>query len=206
MNKPIAAHAWERETHEHYVEPFWCSERLFEEETFEGEIQDPCCGFGRIVDSAKKAGLSAFGTDIVDRGYRDITHMHDFLLQDELFAPNIVGNPPFLLVKEFALHALDLGGEKVALIFPTARLNAARWLQDAPLARVWLMTPRPSMPPGRTITAGERPGGGKMDFCWLVFKAGRIGPADIRWLHRDVPQPSTEFAPPDTSDRPFGAP
>jgi hypothetical protein len=31
----------------------------------------------------------------------------------------------------------------VAIIFPTARLNAARWLQDTPLRRIWLLTPRP---------------------------------------------------------------
>jgi hypothetical protein len=28
------------------------------------------------------------------------------------------------------------------------------------------------MPPGHTITAGEKPGGGKMDFCWLVWECG----------------------------------
>ncbi len=78
------------------------------------------------------------------------------------------------------------------MIFPTARLNAAHWLKGTPLARVWLMTPRPSMPPGHTITAGEKPGGGKVDFCWLVWTKGRIGPADLRWLRRDVPKPLTE--------------
>jgi hypothetical protein len=41
------------------------------------------------------------------------------------------------------------------------------------------MTPRPSMPPGHTIAAGEKPGGGKMDFCWLVWSIGSFsGEAD----------------------------
>jgi hypothetical protein len=152
---PVAAHNWQREKHEHYVEPHWTSERLFAEEKFEGPIWDPCCGFGRIPDAAVKAGLGAIGTDIVDRG-------------------------------RFARHAIDMEGvRKVAMIFPTQRLNAAHWLRETPLARVWLMTPRPSMPPGYTIAAGEKPGGGKVDFCWLVWTKGRVGPPDLRWLRRD---------------------
>jgi hypothetical protein len=71
------------------------------------------------------------------------------------------------------------------MIFPTARLNAARWLHGTPLQRVWLLTPRPSMPPGETILRGERPGGGKTDFCWLVWDRGYVGAASIDWLHRD---------------------
>jgi len=183
---PINAHSWQREAQEHYVEPFWCSERLFDEEDFEPGIWDPCCGFGRICTSAMKAGLYAIGTDILDRGFGDFAGVHNFLLMEQFRSPNIVCNPPFNIAAQFALHALaHKGTQKVAMIFPTARLNAAHWLRETPLARVWLMTPRPSMPPGHTITAGEKPGGGKTDFCWLVWTKGRIGPPDLRWLWRD---------------------
>lgn len=184
---PINAHAWQREVHEHYVEPHWCSERLFAEEKFDRSIWDPCCGFGRIPDSAVKAGLLAVGTDIVDRGYRDFGGVHDFLTSPKHpVNSDIVCNPPFNIAPRFAIHALAHDGVgKVAMIFPTARLNAAHWLRETPLARVWLMTPRPSMPPGHTITAGEKPGGGKIDFCWLVWTKGRVGPAGLRWLRRD---------------------
>jgi hypothetical protein len=50
---------------------------------------------------------------------------------------------------------------------------------------VWLLTPRPSMPPGEVIARGEKPGGGKTDFCWLVFDRTHSGPPELRWLHRD---------------------
>jgi hypothetical protein len=96
-----------------------------------------------------------------------------------------VCNPPFNVAREFAEHALGLARGKVAMIFPTARLNAARWLYETPLQRVWLLTPRPSMPPGETILRGEKPGGGKVDFCWLVWNRGHIGVPSIDWLHRD---------------------
>jgi len=66
--KPLKAHIWDREVDEHYVEPAWCSKRLFEDEGFEGAIYDPCCGFGTIVIEALKHGISAYRSDLVDRG------------------------------------------------------------------------------------------------------------------------------------------
>lgn len=184
--KPLKAHVWDREIDEHYVEPEWCSRRLFEEEKFDGAIYDPCCGFGTIVVGALKQGLSAAGSDLVDRGWDSTRTPHDFLAPSDWRYRNIVCNPPFNIAAQFAEVALARADLKVAMIFPTARLNAAHWLQGTPLKLVWLMTPRPSMPPGRTITAGEKPGGGKMDFCWLVWEHGFSGDAAIRWLRRDA--------------------
>lgn len=184
--KPLKAHVWEREANEHYVEPEWCSERLFTEESFQGNIWDPCCGFGRIIVSAKKAGLNASGSDLIDRGCDSSLTPYDFLSSLLIVTQNIVCNPPFDIAPQFALHALKLAERKVAMIFPTARLNAAHWLRETPLTRVWLMTPRPSMPPGHTILAGQKPGGGKMDYCWLVWERNYVGPTEIKWLRRDV--------------------
>lgn len=184
---PINAHSWERETHEWYVEPHWCSERLFAVEKFETSIWDPCCGSGRIPEAANRSGLIGLGTDIVNRGWHGQKTTLDFLKATAPLSENIVCNPPFNVAGKFMRHAIDMEGvQKVAMVFPTARLNAAHWLRETPLARVWLMTPRPSMPPGQSIAAGEKPSGGKTDFCWLVFTKDRIGPADLRWLRRDA--------------------
>ena len=174
---------------EHYVEPVWVSERLFEEEHFTGDIYDPACGFGRIIESAVKAGYLAHGADLVDRRGRG--DVQDFLLNNITTPNNIVSNPPFDIFEEFAKHALKRARNKVALIMPTARLNAARWLEELPLRRVWLLTPRPSMPPGSVITSGGKVGGGKSDYAWLVFdhsfaNAPKI--TEMKWMHRDVPR------------------
>jgi hypothetical protein len=69
------------------------------------------------------------------------------------------------------------------------RLNAARWLEQTPLARVWLLTPRPSMPAGQYVLDGGKVGGGKQDFCWLVWEHGYQGKLEIGWLHRDGDNP-----------------
>jgi len=188
--KKLEAHVWEREVNEHYVEPAWCSKRLFEDEGFEGSVYDPCCGFGTIVIEALKHGIPAYGSDLVDRGWDSTRTPHDFLTPSVESHQNIVCNPPFNIAQAFAAAALARAERKVAMIFPTARLNAAHWLRGTPLRRVWMMTPRPSMPPGHTITAGEKPGGGKMDFCWLVWSQGFQGDASIKWLRRDAESPA----------------
>jgi hypothetical protein len=176
---------WQRDKHDHYVEPRWVSERLFDVESFVGEIVDPACGFGNIVEAARAHGYSASGRDIVDRGFPG-TIVQDFMdCSDRL--DNIACNIPFDIAPEFTQHALKLIRYKLAIIFPVARLNAAHhWLEQMPLMSVWLLTPRPSMPPGHIIAAGEKPRGGKMDYCWLIFSIGHVGMPELRWLHRGI--------------------
>jgi hypothetical protein len=178
----LDAHIWEREENEHYVEPSWVSSRLLDEEKFDGPIDDPCCGFGTIPLNAIARGLEATAGDIVYRGFScDVT---DFL-ESGWARVNIICNPPLNIADKFALHALEVATRKVAIVFPVAHLNAAHWLIGTPLETVWLMTPRPSMPPGHVIASGKKPGGGKMDYCWLVWRKGFDGTPVLKWLRRD---------------------
>ena len=184
--RPRRSHIFDRDDHDFYVEPAWCSERLFAVEPFAGLIWDPAAGSGTIPRAARAAGLSNFASDIADHGCGP---RQDFLIASapaEAF--DVVTNPPFRLARAFVERALTLGARNTAVIFPTARLNAARWLESLPLARIWLLTPRPSMPPGEVIARGEKPGGGKTDFCWLVFDRTHSGSPELRWLHRDGPR------------------
>ena len=158
---------------------------------FDGVIKDPACGIGRITDAARTAGYSVIATDLVDRGYPQFDGVEDFL-RSERRVDNIVCNPPYHICRAFAEHALKLARRKVAMIWLARRLNAARWLANTPLTRVYLMSPRPSMPPGHVILAGEKPGGGKQDFVWLTFSHGHQGPPKLHWLCRESP-PSTTW-------------
>jgi len=190
---------WDRHEDDWYVEPEWCSRRLFEEEIFAGEIWDPAAGLGRVVRSALDMGFPVRASDIVFRQSTD-DYLDELKFQTDFFScdkptENIVANPPFGIVPPFAEHALNLAARKVALVFPTARLNAAHWLVGMPLRRIWLMTPRPSMPPGHALAAGGKVGGGKTDYCWLIFEQGWTGTADVAWLGRDAPSASVPTAP-----------
>jgi hypothetical protein len=220
MPTAIKAHKFEREKNDHYVDERWCAERLFQVEKFEGPILDPCAGWGRIVSSAIRAGHNAYGSDIVDRRpdapdgelvfQRDYFRVYDFLAlgNDEIFnwwrqANSIVGNPPFALFEQFVGRALSMmfkfrdGGDKVAFIWQSRRLNAAHWLRAMPLAKIYYLTPRPSMPTSEFIhkvlrgetdpETGEKLkiGGGTQDYVWLIFEKGHVGKPQVDWLHRD---------------------
>lgn len=188
---------WERERNDWYVEPEWCSARLFEDEKFEGLIHDPACGSGNIVKSARAASLDATGSDIVARS--ELCHwIEDFVQPDRLasYHDNIVSNPPFKLCDDrknkrfpFVEQALKRATRKVALLLPSSWLQGdhrSRWLATTPLRRVYFISPRPSMPPGQVIAAGEKPGNGTTDYAWLVWLHGYDGAPEVRWL-RKVP-------------------
>jgi hypothetical protein len=179
------AHIWEKEAHEHYVEERWVDRRLFDVEDFDRRepVLDGCCGFGRIPEAAQAAGYRTLAADIVDRGFPGCV-IQDFLERRSMPASGVT-NPPFNGAAAIASHAFKIGAQKFALLFPVARLNAAHWLRGLPLKRIWLLTPRPSMPPGSYIAAGHKPQGGRVDFAWLIFERGFNGRAETAWLHRD---------------------
>jgi hypothetical protein len=58
----------------------------------------------------------------------------------------------------------DLLVRQAALLIPVRRLNAATWLEATPLTAIHLLTPRPSLPPGRVAldleSQGKQPSGG----------------------------------------------
>src|SRR5260370_39296056 len=112
--KPRHAPIFARDPDDWYVEPSWCSERLFQVEKFDGAVHDPCAGTGRIIAAAVAAGLDCAAAD----------PEQDFFASQAKVA-NVVSNPPFKCLRQFATHALSVAEDKVALLLPVARLNAA---------------------------------------------------------------------------------
>jgi hypothetical protein len=183
------AHLWERDPHDWYVEPYECSAALFMLEKFVGPVWDPACGLGRIVQEAQRAGLPAVGSDIVSRS-TFCAATSNFL--DPTFLPafqNIVMNPPFALAEEFVRESLRIIPPygKVAVILPLVWLSGFSskrdWLPVSPLKTVYPISPRPSMPPGRVIESGIRPGNGTKDFAWLVWQNGYSDAPSIQFMN-----------------------
>jgi hypothetical protein len=186
------------EENEHFVEPHWVNKRFFETELTDEylRVHDPMAGWGRIPEAALAAGHYATGSDLVeDRATPHEfskfwqNHMNrwsavDFFEETRKFDA-IVCNPAFTLHKRFAIHALTLA-PYVAMIMPVRKLNAAHWMKELPLVRIWLLTPRPSMPSGPYIASGGKVGGGTVDFCWVVIHTGHVGKPQLGWMHRDV--------------------
>lgn len=182
------SHLWTRDPNDWYIEPEWCSERLFEMESFDGSICDPCAGIGRIVASALVAGLAAYGSDIKPRSEL-VAGPFDFMAYsaERMSAPNIVSNPPFSRAEEFTKLALQVARSKVALLLPANWVQGdkrSRWLETTPLRRVLFLTPRPSMPPGAVVVSGEKPGNGTTDYAWFIWEHGYAGKPEIGWCRR----------------------
>src|SRR6516165_9611159 len=55
---------------------------------------------------------------------------------------NIVTNAPFDKIQRFTVHAVAHSRRKTAILFPLARLPAARYIERLPLIRIWLLAPR----------------------------------------------------------------
>jgi len=125
--QPLVAHIWRKEKNGFYVDPQWCSERLYEDEPFVGSQWDPFCGIGRCSDAARRCGYKTYATDIVDRGYQHFDRTLNFLLCERALGNNIVTNPPFQICDQALRHSLKLDVDDIAMIWLARRLNAAHW-------------------------------------------------------------------------------
>lgn len=185
------AKLWDRQPDDWYVEPQWVSSRLFDVEPFGGEIWDPACGGGNIITAALCAGLKAHGSDKVRRYPGAI--VLDFLAQGEWpdRVDNIVSNPPFKHAQRFVEIALSITDGKVAMMLPAAWVQGdkrSRWLETTPLARIYFLAPRPSMPPGEVIAAGVKAGNGTTDYAWFIWDHAKDPEStpEIKWLRRQA--------------------
>jgi hypothetical protein len=193
--RPKNTHIFDNEQYLCYVEPRECSVRLFETEQFPGPLYDPFAGTGRVVEAGRAAGYEVYAGDIVDREYLILDEVKDFLTVHSLghLDPNVslVGNPPF--DDEILQHCIHLDPIKMAMIWPLARLVAAHeWLSHAPLAHIWMMTPRPAMPPLSYLEAGLKPQGARVEHAWLIFERGHRAPPTIGWLRLGRKAPRAE--------------
>ncbi len=179
-DKPRAENEW-------YVEPSWCVNALATVERF-SHVYDPACGCGTIPKAFAELGIAAQGADIVDRGFGK---QRDFLVDDLPFAGGlqIVCNPPYLRGEgtiSFIERALDIGFEKSCFIVNESFLFSRRRMtlfERWPLIRMWLLSDRPSMPPGDLLASGAiEAKGGTANYVWLVFDPKHTGSPACGWI------------------------
>lgn len=193
--KAKAAHVWKRDDLDWYVEPERVTEQLCDVERFSGDIIDPCCGSGNIVRSLIRRGYPAMGSDIVRRVPEDTSWFlaeRDFLTDRGWFGypENCVMNPPFFKAKgleAFIRKALTVFTGKICVFADVkflAGANRANGLfSEYPPQRIWIITPRPSCPPGDVLAAGGKASGGTSDWCWLVWShLEPMGPTRLDWI------------------------
>lgn len=162
-----------------YPTPRRGTEALLSNVSFDGSIWEPACGDGRMsVVLGEK--YSVISTDIFPRAFG--TQL-DFLSSNELLAPNIVTNPPFILAQQFAQHSLDLGCDKLALLCKLAFLEGierSEWLETTPLQSVMVFKRRLKFT--RDGQEDKIKGGGMIAFAWFVWQRGYLGLPTISWV------------------------
>lgn len=183
------AHIWQRDALDWYQEPSRCTEQLLSVETFSGNIWDPACGGGNIIKACLARGLDAYGSDIVDRGFGGV---QDFLdpVFDFVNVDNIICNPPFFRAKgteDFIRKALTVATRKVAIFtdikFLAGQARGSGLWADLPPSRAWILSERPSCPPGEYLAAGNEAKGGTADWVWLVWSASAPrGETKLGWI------------------------
>jgi len=195
-----AGHIWPRHPDDWYVEEPWVSADFLARANVIGPLLDPACGFGRIVRAALAAGISARGSDIAPRwrlaprvgdahrpSHERLYAVGDFL--NGHWPPRrgiwsdpitIMSNPPFRRVRAF-YDAAIARADTVILLLPMTWLCGAgtsAWLETTPLARVYPLGPRASMPPGDYLLAGHAARGGRADHAWFEWRNGTMPVAE----------------------------
>ena len=175
---------------EWYQEPPWVTERLLDQQRFDGGAHDPACGAGTIPGVLQAAGLPASGADIVDRAGGKFAR-RDFLIPIPAPTwPNIICNPPaskLVAFVEQALRRVEPGG-LVAVLAPlkwAASQGRYALFSRPEMERMVILSRRPSIPPGELLKAkGEAiRKGGTIDFGWFLWRVGKTrSGASVVWL------------------------
>ena len=168
-----------------YRTPPEATRALLAREKFPGRVWEPACGDGAIVVVLRRAGYRVAASDLRDRGCGQV---RDFLsARLSAGVRSIVTNPPYLLAEQFALRALELRVDKVALLCRLLWLEGAgrrrRLFGPHPPARVYVFSQRIRMQRGDVRHHED----GKMTaFAWFVWCRRHRGETVIRWLDREI--------------------
>lgn len=159
---------------DHYATPAWATEALLNKEKFSRTVWECACGDGAIVEVLKKYGHGVIATDIQNG--------EDFFEQRPSFLIDIVTNPPFNQAEKFVWHALEVGGNKVAMFLKLSFLESEgrkKLFEETPLETVYVFRKRVNLYP----YGQEKPkNSGTTAYAWYVWNRNYKGAPKIKWL------------------------
>ncbi len=186
----VSADGYKRAADDWYVEPTFTVEALIAAHPFHGVILDPACGQGTIPAAFSRAGFRTIACDLRDRGYPG-TIVSDFMdPRINTRVENIVCNPPYSIAVPFIQRARERATRDVAALLRLDFL-ATKTRMDLvnEASAIYIMAKRPNMPPGGSTV---RAGGGRQDFCWIVWSRTRLLPMPLLrsiWPPEETPAP-----------------
>ena len=191
MSTPLRTRARERrvappQDGEWYVTQPPVTQALLDRERFPGRVWEPACGNGAMSRVIEAAGYEVVSSDLTWRGYGEPGR--DFLQATELpeGVETVITNPPFSRATQFALHALELGARKVAMLnrlaFLEGQVRGQTLFADGRLSRVWVFSSRQTLWRG-DLGGAPPPGAGRgaMAYAWFVWQRDVPG-TRVGWI------------------------
>lgn len=160
--------------------PAWATYALIDNEPFEGEIWEPACGDGAMVEVLGLFGNPIVASDLYNRGF-GATGV-DFL-KSKRISDNIVTNPPYNSAEGFVRVGVRNARRKFALLLRLAFLEGANRcntiFSEHPPARVWVFSERITFYPAGAIHKGT----GTTAYAWFVWdNTGVNRTTELRWV------------------------
>ena len=177
---------YKREQHDYYATEPKAVKLLLTEEKFAHLIWECACGEGHISKELEKAGYAVISTDVVYRGFGEISPV-DFLniSPDFQFYGDIITNPPYKYALEFVKQALSIvyQGGKVAMFLKLTFLEGQKrreFFKINPPKTVYVSS-------SRLICAlngdFERFKSSAVAYAWFVWVKGYSGEPVIKWIN-----------------------
>jgi ParB-like chromosome segregation protein Spo0J len=183
LSKAAGSH---RHPDDYYQTPAVMTQALLDAETFRPGLWEPACGNGAISEVLVEEypRLKIVSSDLIDRGYGETGI--DFLATKKKPARvrSLITNPPFKLIDDFALHALSLGVEKVALLTRLSWLEGRsrfdRLWQRKQLHKVWVFSERHTF--WRGDEGASESSSGMTAYAWFIFGPEIREEPGLGWL------------------------
>ena len=171
-----------RQTEDFYATEPLAVEDLLNLEKFTDTILEPCVGMGHIAEVLKQNGHKVIAQVIVDRDYPE-TIIKDFLTQTEN-KNDIITNPPYVLAKEFAEHALDISqdGTKIAMFLKLTFLESQsrkKLFAKYPFKTLYVFSQRRTCAKNGNF---EKYPSSAVAYGWFVWIKGFKGDPVIKWI------------------------
>lgn len=177
-----------RELNDYYAtDPRAIDKLLKVQEPFR-KVWEPACGGGHLSERLTELGYYVCSSDIVDRGYKRLSFVADFLRRKT--APfqaqyDIITNPPYKYAKEFVLKALELLPQGcrcfmfLKLTFLEGKARFDELFSKFPPKAVHVLSERLQCAKNGDFDKYKN---GAVAYAWFVWQKGYAGKTVIDWI------------------------
>ena len=176
----------EREKNDYYATDPIAINKLLTVERPNENIWECACGAGHLSKRLEWFGYNVKSTDLIDRGYGETGV--NFLAQTEMFAGDILTNPPYKYAMEFVLKALELipDGYKVFMFLKLTFLEGKKRYNELfkkfPPKSIYVFSERVLCAKNARFDEMKAGGGSAVAYAWFVWQKGFRGVTEILWI------------------------